>query len=452
MRNFGANVSFRPARVHRPRSEEEVLRILEQERADHMRCFGALHSWSELPATERVAIDLRHFADVRIIGSQRQPRVQVGAGCTIKRLLKVLRRHGRTLPTVGGILKQTIAGATATGTHGSGASSLSHFVDAVRLAHYDRDSGVAQIVTIQGGEALLAARSSLGFLGIVLRLVLRTVPLYNVEEHFEKTAKGHRVLKARSSWPLQQFAWIPWSWTFFAWHRRCTHRSGNWFWRHLCRCFVFLMNDVGLHALLKLLLMVLTPGGMKTFYRWWVPRLAHFPRRVDDSQAILTSRHDCFRHVEMELFVPEAKICAAMDTLRVLVEEADAAGVWTHHYPIIFRFVEPDDTLISMASGGAWYSISLFSYRPVGEGFHRFAHGVAEQMVRRHDARLHWGKYFPLSFEQARGQYTEFERFEEICRRYDRRGNFWSERLTAPAPLPDAGQASAATARSQSRG
>jgi L-gulonolactone oxidase len=434
MRNFGGNVSFDPAVIYKPCTEAEVLKILAQHRDDRIRCVGSLHSWSELPATERVAIDVRHFADVQIIGSELQPRVQVGAGCTIKRLLKVLRRHGRALPTVGGIVKQTIGGATATGTHGSGASSLSHFIDGVRLARYDPESGEPQIVTIQGGEDLLAARCSLGFLGVVLRLVLRTVPLSNVEERFEKTAWRHRVLDGRKHWPLQQFAWVPWSWAFFVWRRRCTHQSGNWLWRHLCRWYVWIANDVALHALLKLLLIVLPAGGMKTFYRCCVPCLARFPTRVDDGQAILTSRHDLFRHVEMELVVPADQIDAAMKTLRALVEQADGAGVWTHHYPIIFRYVEPDETLISMASGAACYSISLFSYRGVGGGFGGFARGVAERMVAEHGARLHWGKYFPCSFGEARGQYPAFDQFEEIRERYDRGKKFWSDRLTAPPP------------------
>src|SRR5688572_15015059 len=133
MLNFGRNVSFEPSRTYVPRTEDEVLAILREPGQRNIRCIGSLHSWSGLVAAADVAVDLRHFDEVQLIGSAAEGRVQVGAGCTIDRLLAELRRHGRTLPTVGAIVKQTIAGATATGTHGSGASSLSHLVDGVRL-------------------------------------------------------------------------------------------------------------------------------------------------------------------------------------------------------------------------------------------------------------------------------------------------------------------------------
>ena len=457
MENFGHNVSFEPFRLYTPRSEDEVLEILRQHAGRSIRCIGALHSWSGLAAADDIAVDLRHFDEVRLIGSAAQPRVQVGAGCTIGRLLGELRRQGRTLPSVGAIVRQTIAGATATGTHGSGASSLSQLIDGVRLATYDPATREPRIVNIHAGDELLAARCSLGFLGIVLRLVLRTDIPYNVEERFEKTGSRERVLQARNAWPLQQFAWIPWSWSYLAWRRRRTQESGKWLWRHFSRLRVGLLNDRLLHWVLWLLVRTLSAQQLKAFFRRCLPRLASYPDRVDDSQAILTLRHDLVRHVEMEVFVPEAELCPGMDTIRALVEQADAEGVWTHHYPIIFRRVDRDETLISMASSEAavptaWYSISLFTYLPVNKGFDRFAKTVAERMVAGHGARLHWGKYFPLPFGQARGWYPGFVRFEEICRAFDPDGTFRNERLVRPEFRRGGRGGTAAAARSRSSG
>lgn len=455
MRNFGGNVCFEPSLICTPRSADEVLAILQENAGKKIRCIGSLHSWSPLVGENGIiAVDLRHFDEVHLIGSSAQRRVQVGAGCTIGKLLDELRRHGRTLPTVGAILKQTIAGAVATGTHGSGASSLSHLVDGVRLATYDA-SGKPCIVTIQDGDELLAARCSLGFVGIVLSLVLRTDPLYNVEERFEETRSRDEVLQAVNAWPLQQFAWIPWRWSYIVWRRRRTRRSGHWLWRYVLRARVFLWNDLLLHWFLWLYVRLRSAQQIKAFFRSTSP--ASYPDRVDDSQAILTLRHDLVRHVEMELFLPEAEVRGGMDTLRALVEEWDHKGVWTHHYPISFRRVDLDDTLISMASPdgagtAAWYAVSLFTYLPVGRGFDRFAQAVAERMVAKHRARLHWGKYFPLSFAQASRQYPHFALFEGICRGHDPNGTFQAERLVKLQLQPDASKMSAAAATPRSSG
>jgi len=454
MLNFGENIRFRPAKTYTPGSERQLLAILRQYAAtSRIRCVGALHSWSGLAGSTDgiIALDLRHFDHVELIGGSAQ-YVRVGAGCTIGRLLDELRRHGRTLPTVGAIVKQTIAGATATGTHGSGSSSLSHFIEGVRLAVCDAN-GKARIVTIHGGKELLAARCSLGLLGVVLSVVMRTEPLYNVEERFEEVLlerigatrdkkridRGllEKVLGGEREWPLQQFALIPWRWSYIVWRRRRTLKHGHWLWRYVYRARLWLWNDVSLHLFLRYFVRFASPECIKALYRR--KPLASYPHRVDDSRAILTLDHGRFRHVEMEVFVPEAELAHAIDALKTLIEEHDQKGLWTHHYPISFRRVGPDDTLISMTSGdrldnGARYAISLFTYLPVERGFDAFANAVAKRMVRKHRARLHWGKYFPLSAAEACAAYPGAHKFEEIRRSLDPGNAFWTDRLsTLPA-------------------
>jgi len=88
-----------------------------------------------------------------------------------------------------------------------------------------------------------------------------------------------------------------------------------------------------------------------------------------------------------------------------------------------------DDTLVSMASGGARYSISFFTFRPFDEAYAAFARRVAETLAARHRARLHWGKYFPLPMREAVGAYPRFKEFRELCRTYDAAGAFWKDDL-----------------------
>lgn len=126
VKNFGENVVFHPARTYVPASEEEVLAILDRHAGGTIRVRGSLHSWSPAVATDDVLIDLQSFDRVQVHsdGAGRH-WAEVGGGCVLERLVDEVERHGRTLPTIGAVTKQTVAGAIATGTHGSGASSLS---------------------------------------------------------------------------------------------------------------------------------------------------------------------------------------------------------------------------------------------------------------------------------------------------------------------------------------
>jgi hypothetical protein len=75
-------------------------------------------------------------------------------------------------------------------------------------------------------------------------------------------------------------------------------------------------------------------------------------------------------------------------------------GRYVHHYPLTFRRVLPEDTLISMAASvdEPIYSVSLFTYDPPArrEPYYEFCSVLARILLRLVDARLHWGKHFPL--------------------------------------------------------
>ena len=451
--NFGGNIRFVPAAIHRPRNEAEVLDCMRRHAGERLRCIGSGHSWSRILATDGVLFDLRHLRHVQI--DPAADTVRVGAGCTLRRLLRCLRRRGLTLPTLGATTRQTIAGAVSTGTHGSGAQSLSHFVEAVTLATFDPGSAEPRLVTLREGDELRAARCALGCLGVIVEVAMRVAPAYWIEERVEKTDSIDEVLGGQSEWPLQQFALLPWSWTYLVYRRRRTLAPGSRLRALACRAWNFMINDFLLHLVLKGLLLFAKLRGEHAIRSFFV-RLPHFiitgPPRSDASEAVLTMHHELFRHVEMELFVPESRLRDAFAGIQELVQIAGEGatrfkaleplspklkeeawklrGSYTLHYPLFVRRVLTDDTLVSMASAAkdpeqAWYSISLFSYRKVDEDFARFAGTVARCMIELAGARLHWGKYFPIPLEAAATRYPRFGEFEQICLRFDPGQRFW---------------------------
>src|SRR5262245_44619550 len=122
--NFGGNEIFTPATVCTPRGEAELLEILRTNRGRRIRAIGQLHSWSAAPVSNDVLIDLRHFNQVHVDQREGRNWITAGGGCQIKHILAELdRQSAGTLPSMGLITEQTIAGAISSGTHGSGSPS-----------------------------------------------------------------------------------------------------------------------------------------------------------------------------------------------------------------------------------------------------------------------------------------------------------------------------------------
>ena len=459
--NFGRNVRFVAKNLYQPKSEDEVLRVLEKHGGDSIRVVGSRHSWSRLLESDAVILDLRQFRDVRVQQAGDQYVATVGAGCRISRLLEELERIADvTLPSIGLIDAQTIAGAISTGTHGSGKHSLSHYVTEVRFATLTKD-GTAEIRTVdcENMRDLKAARCSLGAIGVILSVKLQCRANYRIEEHMRRHKSLKDVIDNETNYPLQQFYLVPWLWEFYAQHRRevAEPTSRNAWLFHL---YWYWMIDVSMHIGICLLSRWLKrPGLVKTYCRHVAPTLTiENWRVVDQANKMLVMKHELFRHIEIEIFVRDhdlanalayveglLKVCGGdeiSESLRRTLSHADAAylkrlqamrGTYTHCYPICVRRVLADETLISMASGdGVVYSISFISYQRPNEraAFVRFAQLLAESTAELFNARPHWGKLNPLSGETLKKLYPNWESFQETCNQRDPNAVFRNARLT----------------------
>jgi len=176
-------------------------------------------------------------------------------------------------------------------------------------------------------------------------------------------------------------------------------------------------------------------------------------QRIDDAEHVLTLGHYYFRHEEMEIFVAESRLAEALDVLRYATEvfageatgpsaqlkaKLDAhnlheellgyQGSYTQHYPFFIRRLLPEDTLVSMGSSitEPLYSVSVFTYcKPQArEAYYAWCGWLARCMSVLFEARLHWGKHFPLGASEVGRAYPRLEAFRHICRALDPHGVF----------------------------
>ena len=462
IQNFGGNVTLNPQAIHRPASEQDLLEILENCSGKKIRAIGKLHCWSKAIEADEVLIltDLLNSISINRSGSHCE--VTVGGGCQVQGLLDELAQHGLTLPSIGLIDKQSVAGATATGTHGSGKHSLSHYIRSARIAHFDQNER-AIVTTINSGAELQAARCSLGLLGIVVSLTFQCRESYRICEHAAKYHSIASVLDQEPNFPQQQFYLMPWSWQYFAHHRVETNSSRSWL-AGLYRLYCFIGIDVLLHVIVYVISKILRPPLFaKIFYKWIVGMT--IPRNwkvVDESREMLVMQHDLFRHIEIELFVTRSHLSNAsqfvIDALTEFAGQTSSSrdesliqllkpqrGSYCHRYPICFRKIIPDETLISMCcpmdkgSQDDWYAISLISYEwpRHRQGFYKMADFLAGEMKRRFAARCHWGKYNPLVAADNMSLYPEMPRFNEIRATFDPKGRFSNQWLSSVFQVED---------------
>jgi hypothetical protein len=404
-----------------------VLQILKRHAGGHVRAMGARHSWSDAAASQDVCLDMGRLARVELHAGF----VRVGAGCRLQELLDELRVSGRTLPTLGAIKRQTISGAISTGTHGSGSPSLSHFVSAIRIAAYDSGSGEPKIYEYRGGDELEAARCAVGCAGVILSVDLPTVPNYKVRESLRHLRRLEEALSCVDACPLTQFALIPYRWDYLVFERTAvadralslSERARALFFR----VYHWAWMDWIAHFGVKLALLLGSAAQVRL--QKWTPCLTlTYRARLDDAERVLTLGHHYFRHEEMELCVPASRLAPAIELLRDATEAFAGRGEYTQHYPFLIRRILPEATLISMAAAARepWYSISVFTYHVPRRraGYYAFCAWLARAMHEQFQARLHWGKHFPLTAAHVGRAHSGLDRFRQFCRAVDARGVF----------------------------
>ena len=133
-RNWSGEQSCLPAAVVRPRSTEEVAAAVRRAaQAGHVvRVAGAGHSFTDAVLTDGMLLSLAAMDRV-VWADPGSRRVRVQAGISLHALSEKLSRFGLALENMGDVDPQSIAGATATGTLGSGVElrNLSSAIEAV---------------------------------------------------------------------------------------------------------------------------------------------------------------------------------------------------------------------------------------------------------------------------------------------------------------------------------
>jgi alditol oxidase len=173
--NWAGNVRFRAEHVHEPADVAHLQEIVAGAR--RVKALGSGHSFNRIADTDGDLISMAALPrTVEVDATART--ATIAGGVRFGHLGPILEQHGLALPNLGSLPHISVAGACATGTHGSG-NGNGNLATAVRdLTMVGADG---ELRTISGPD-LAASVVSLGALGIVTALTLDLRPTYRIQQ------------------------------------------------------------------------------------------------------------------------------------------------------------------------------------------------------------------------------------------------------------------------------
>ena len=406
--NWSGNQTANPGQMAFPRNDDELRQAMSGSTGT-LRAFGGSHSFSGVVPTDNTLISLEAMAGLK---HQDGDLFTWGAGTRLGMASAQAWSQGHSFTNEPDINLQSLAGAIATSTHGTGRqlTSLSGQVEALTLMLPD---GESLSLTEKDGDPFLAACCSLGALGIVTDLTFRHQPAYRLKEH---------------TWTLplrEAMAFVE-------------REKDNY--RHI-EFFAFPLGNQAIvktmeitddpqdsppreddNELLELICKVAMHAG------WLTPSLQKLVTLfVEDStftapSNVVYGNRRTVRFNEMEYTVPADDGMACLEEVCDTLRKEDI----NVFFPIEFRYVGEDNRLLSMYHERAGASLSIHQY--FAQDYEQVFKPV-EPILRKYQGRPHWGKLHNLARRELAELYPAFDRFQAVRRELDPQGRMLNPHL-----------------------
>ena len=414
--NWAGNQTSHPYRIHRPIDEEQLGDIVRTAAAEGrtVKPVGTGHSFTATATTNGHLVRLDDMANLSNV-DRAAGTITVGAGITIDALNNVLHGLGLALPNLGDIAYQTISGAIATSTHGTG-RHLTGLAGQVKRLRLIDGTGRSHDLGPEHGDLFQAARVNVGALGVVSEYTLGVVPAFRLRAQ-EGARKLDDLLENLDALvdgnDHFEFFWLPHTpWALTKRNNRTDEpippstardRARHWWSKTFIENIGFgALCEIGRRkpSLIPRLATALPSSGQSTY--------------VNDSFRIYASKR-IVKFLEMEYSIPRQHCAEALTRIRSMIDERGHLV----SFPVEVRFTAADDVTLSTAHGRESAYIAVHMYKgtpwPVAERYFR----DVEEIMTSYSGRPHWGKLHFRSATDLAPLYPKWNSFIEARNELD---------------------------------
>jgi xylitol oxidase len=367
-------------------------------KSEKVRVLGTGHSFNRIADSDGTLLTVADLPKVLEIGTS---GATVSAGLRYGEIVPALQARGLALHNLGSLPHISVAGACATGTHGSGDTNRP-LADAVYAIKFIDASG--ELVTLTRDDPdFNGAVVSLGALGVVVSLTLNVersyqisqvvydgLPVQRLQSDFDKVMSSAYSVSAFTDWVDPDV---------MVWRKQKSPQfAREWLGAKVA--------DGPRHPI----------KGMPADYATeqggvpgpWNERLPHFRLEFTPSNG---------DELQSEYFVPRRRAGEAVEVLRALGKQ------FTEIIQVSeVRTIAADDLWLSPSQGRDTVALHFTwvqdeaAVRPVLEKL--------EEALAPLDARPHWGKVFAADAATLAQRYPKVRDFTALAARYDPQGKF----------------------------
>jgi L-gulonolactone oxidase len=411
-RNWSGLTTTSPTEVVQPADAADVVAAVlrAREEGTTVKMPGTGHSFTGIAAPEGIMLVPDGLSGLVAVDKEAMTAT-VQAGTPLHVLNAALTSHGLSLHNMGDIAEQTVAGATSTGTHGTGGvvASLS-----AQIAGLDLVTGSGEVLHADAEanpDVFAVARLGLGALGVLTAITFKVEPLFTLEAHEFPMLWDEAIQRfdqlAQDAHHAEMY-WFPHTDRILAKENNRVledpeplGRFRHWLDDEFLSNTVFgLVNRVG-NLVPRLIPGINNLSGQALSERTY----SDVPHKVFTSPRSVVFR-------EMEYAVPRE---AGLEALAEVRRWIDASGI-NISFPVEVRTTPADDIALSTSSGRE--SMYLAFHMNAQTDHTAYFKGV-EDILRAHDGRPHWGKLNTRTAADLEPAYPRWTEFQAIRDRLD---------------------------------
>jgi xylitol oxidase len=409
--NWAGNYRYSTARLTKARTLEEIQAFARQQPS--FKVLGTRHCFNGIADSKTQLLSMRDMNQVTALDPAGRT-VTVESGMSYGQLCPLLDSKGFALHNLASLPHISIAGACATGTHGSGVKNgnLSTAVSGLEIV-----TASGEVVTLSRvkDRQFAGAVVNLGALGVVTKVTLDIQPTYKmrqqvyldlpmrqVRDHFDDIASSGYSVSLFTDWQKERVNEV--------WIKQRLDRGEPL--RDAAEFFGAARATRNVHPIVDL-----SPENCTEQMGVegpWYERLPHFRMGFTPSSG---------KELQSEYFVPRRH---AVEAILAIERLRDQVG--PHLLISELRTIEADELWMSPCYKRASLAIH-FTWKPEWDAVSQLL-PVIERELTPFQVRPHWGKLFTIPSSQLRERYERWDEFKQLVSNLDPKGTFRNEYLS----------------------